>query len=168
MTRLLLFLLVLFYINCTSTNRQNQETKKRIDIHSTQTNFWTDVHKTRLGESNYFILLPDKFDISEAQGKEGQLGYYIVPRDTTSTMSVLIGIRRGDPIVDTSLYDNRPMEIISSFLLSKQVEWKIFKTETGYFYAFTDEKGDLNANAFAKNRMEIDSLISIVSSLRQE
>ena len=32
----------------------------------------------------------------------------------------------------------------------------------------TNEKGDLNANASSKNRNQIDSLVSIISTLRQK
>ncbi|MBS1655973.1 MAG: hypothetical protein JSU05_14065 [Bacteroidetes bacterium] len=126
------------------------------------------IYETRLGQSNYYILLPGTFLLSEARGKEGQLGYNIIPKDTSSTMFGFIEIKQGHPIGYISINEGSPKETISSYLLNKQVQWNIYITQTGYFDASTDEKGDLNASASSKKRNEIDSLISIISTLKQK
>jgi hypothetical protein len=117
------------------------------------------MYETRLGESNYFIQLPDAFKLIEARGKEGELGYHIIPGDNSSTMLGFIEIEHGDPIGGKPLDTSSSQEIITTYFLGKKVHWRINKTETGYFAASTDEKGDLNANASSKRRNEIDSLI---------
>jgi hypothetical protein len=155
-------------LGCADRTIQNNAVDKDKQKITSDANSRNDVHETRLGESSYFILLPDTFKISEARGKEGQLGYNIIPRDTASTMFGFIEIIGGDPIGDTLLYNSSSKEVIASHFLNKKVEWKIDITETGYFNANTNEKGDLNAHASSKNRTEIDSLISIISTLRQK
>ena len=166
MIRQILPLFMLVFVRIPSAYITNQEINNNIKSDSQKPNLRAGIQETRLGESNYFILLPDKFQISEARGKEGQLGYNIMPKDISSTMFGFIEIRHGKPIGDRSLYDGKPTEIISSTLLGKKVDWKIYKSERGYFDASTNEKGDLNASALSKNRNEIDSLVSIICTLR--
>ena len=168
MIRLPFLFLFILCLSCADTTNQNHSVDENKNEIAIKTNSTADIHEARLGESNYFIQLPDIFKISEARGKEGQLGYNIIPKDTSSTMFGFIEIRHGNPIGDISQYGGPPTEIISSYLLDKKVEWKIYKTETGYFDASTNEKGDLNANASSKNRNQIDSLVSIISTLRQK
>jgi hypothetical protein len=168
MIRLPFLCLLILCFSCGDTTKQNHsvdENKNEIAINA---NSPVGIHEKRLGESHYFIQLPDIFNISETRGKEGQLGYNVIHKDTSSTMFGFIEIKHGNPIEDNSLYDGEPNEIISSYLLDKKVEWKIYKTETGFFDARTNEKGDLNANASSKDRNEIDSLVSIISTLRQK
>lgn len=126
-----------------------------------------DIKEVRLGESNYYLLLPNNFEISEAQGKEGSLGYDIFPKDTSLTMFGFIDIRHGNPIGSNS-EDNSAKVFAISNLSDKKVKWKIYQTETGYFNAFTSESGDLNATASSKNRIEVDSLISIIATLKRK
>ena len=166
MTRFAFLSFFVIYLSCATTTEQNRLSGK--DTELTKINLRTDTREVRLGESNYFIQLPDNFRLSEARGKEGQLGYNIVPKDTSSSMHGFIEVRYGNPIGNISFHDGPPKEIIYSSLLNKKVEWRIYRTETGYYYASTNEKGDLNANASSKNRKGIDSLISIISTLKQK
>lgn len=122
----------------------------------------------RLGESNYFIQLPSTYNLAEARGKEGQHGYNLIPKDTTSTMFGTIEIRSGHPIGGSPYNGDTSNEIITSNLLNREVGWKIYATETGYFVASTDEKGEVNASVQSKNRNEIDSLIYIISTLNKK
>jgi hypothetical protein len=128
----------------------------------------SSIREPRLGESNYFIQLPTNFGISEARGVEGQLGYNIIPKDTASTMFGFIEIRHGEPIGGHIPPRDSAKIFMKSILLNKQVEWKFTKTATGYFDVFTDEKGDLNAWAISKTINEIDTLISIIATLKQK
>ena len=127
----------------------------------------SNVKETRLGESKYYLQLPDKFDLSEARGKEGQLGYNIIPKDSSSTMFGFIEIEEGNPIIgESSSTDTTRYERVQSYLLSKEVNWTIHKTETQYYVASSSNNGSLRANASSKNRNEIDSLISIIATLK--
>jgi hypothetical protein len=128
----------------------------------------TNSHEVRLGTSNYFVLLPSNFTISEARGKEGQLGYNIISKDTSSTKFGFIEIRRGHP-VGRDLYNKANSELfVKTRLADKKVQWKIAMTETGYYQAFTSENGDLNAQVSSKLRTDIDTLVSIIASLNKK
>jgi hypothetical protein len=119
----------------------------------------------RLGESNYYLNLPDSFKLEEARGKEGQLGYHIVPFDTAIGMFGFVEIQYGTPIGNT--YRGGPGKLIAkSNLLNKEVEWILEDRLEGFMYAYTDEKGDFNANVSARTRNGIDSLISWISTLK--
>jgi len=168
MTRLIIFSLAFIYLGCANTNRQNRVINQNPSRGLIETGSSADRQETRLGQSNYFILLPGTFYLSEARGKEGQLGYNIIPKDKKSTMFGFIEIKHGRPIGGGLVHDGPPKETILSYFLDKQVRWKIYITETGYFDAFTDEEGDLHAIASSKKRNEIDSLISIISTLKQK
>lgn len=133
-----------------------------------QPNTGSDLKEARLGESNYYLLLPDRFELSEARGKEGQLGYNIMPGNPSSTMFGFIEIRRGQPIGDPLSVSRTAKAFAKSAFLDKEIPWTINKTETGYFEAFTTENGDLNARVSSKNREEIDVLISIIATLKKK
>lgn len=149
----LLFLCLIFF--ATACNQQNaSESGKGPEL--------------RLGSSEYYINLPTQFKLTEARGKEGQLGYNIIPQDSTSTMFGFVEIVSGNPIA------SRPSEIDTAktykntLLDGKKIDWKLYHGESGYFTAFTTEKGELNARVSAKQLSEVDSLISIISTLRKK
>ena len=121
----------------------------------------------KLGQSDYYLHLPESFKISEARGKEGQWGFNIIPTDTSSTMFGLIEIRSGNPIGGES-EDKSAEKFALSYLAEKKVEWKIHQTKSGYFNAYTSENGDLNAKVSSKNRKDIDSVISIIATLKKK
>lgn len=124
--------------------------------------------EVQLGNSNYYLSMPSNFQISEARGKEGQLGYNIIPKDTSSTMFGFIEIRHGSPI-GGNLYGNlNSKPFAESLLANKKVLWKIVMTETGYYQAYTSENGDLNAHVSSKRQSDINTLISIVASLKKK
>jgi hypothetical protein len=128
----------------------------------------TNSHEVQLGTSNYYVLLPSNFTISEARGKEGQLGYNIISKDTSSTKFGFIEIRRGRPI-GGDLYNKANSELfVKTRLADKKVQWKITTTENGYYQAFTSENGDLNAQVSSKLRTDIDTLVSIIASLNKK
>lgn len=126
------------------------------------------LREVRLGISNYYLLLPDKFEISEARGKEGQLGYNILLKDGSFTMYGLIEIRRGRPIGNNLDNETKADTCAQSFLDGKIVTWKLYRTETGFYTAFTSETGDLNARVSSSDRLGIDTLISIIATLTQK
>ena len=127
----------------------------------------SNLKEFRLGESDYYLSLPDNLRVSEARGKEGQLGYDIIPNDTSSTMFGSIEILPGRPIGDLT-ENGSATAFAKSFLSNKKVTWKIYKTETGYFDTFSTKNGDLSARASSTNKREIDRLISIIATLRKK
>jgi hypothetical protein len=133
---------------------------------STQTTTTSDSNEVRLGATNYFLKLPPTFYITEARGKEGQLGYNIIPKDTASQMSAFIEIEKGRSIPG-SLNWGEEKEKIQSTILNKPILWTVYHTDTGYIVAVT-AAGEVSARSTSNNRNEIDSLISIITTLRKE
>lgn len=127
----------------------------------------SNLKETRLGESNYYLLLPDNFGISEAKGKEGQLGYNIIPQDTSSTMFGFVEIESGHHSIGGGETEEGVKGFLRSAFLNKKTTWKLYQTETKYFEANT-QKGDISANVSSKNRSEIDSLIAIIATLTKK
>lgn len=125
-----------------------------------------NLKETRLGESNYYLFLPENFEISEARGKEGQLGYDIIPHDTSSSMSGFVEIEPGNPIRGEET-DEGLKGFLSSIFLNKKTIWKLCQTETKYFEANT-QRGDISVSVISKNRNEIDSLIAIIATLTKK
>ncbi len=122
--------------------------------------------EVRLGKSDFFLKLPDDFEMTEARGKEGQLGYHLKPKDTASTMSAFIEIKHGMPITVAEPSKRSPRSFARAGFGGKETVWLIEKTETGYFVAFTSEHGDLNATASSKDENEVKKLISIIATLK--
>lgn len=125
-----------------------------------------DLKEYRLGQSRYYVSLPDGFQITEAHGKEGQLGYSLKPNDPSSTMYGFIEIEAGMGVKGDKLEPTGPVEYARSYLMNKSVTWTIERTSKGYLYANTDESGDLNAKASSKDRDELDRMISLIATLR--
>jgi hypothetical protein len=127
-----------------------------------------DLKEVRLGNSNYYLLLPVNFKISEARGKEGQLGYNIISKDSSSTIFGFIEINHGHPVGNNLHNDLNSKPFAESLLANKKVQWKIAITENGYYQAYTSENSDLNAHGSSKLKTDIDTLISIVASLKKK
>ena len=123
--------------------------------------------ETRLGETDYYLRLPDSLLLSEARGKEGQLGYNILPTDSSSTLHGFIEIIKGRPVGGRNTGSGAKV-FATSYLAGNKVNWEIYQTETGYFTAFTNEAGDLNAEVSSKTRAEIDNLVSVIATLRKK
>lgn len=76
-----------------------------------------------LGNSGYSIELPDSFRIEEAKGKEGQLGFSIIPLNENSSMHGFIEILKGNPhlgddetkkeVFCTSVLNGKPVRGVS-------------------------------------------------------
>lgn len=152
-----ILLFVLFYFQILSC--QNSE----LPIIEANTSDGKDI---RLGESDFYLKLPNRFEISEAWGKEGQLGYNIIPKDTTLSLHGFIEIKRGNPIGEGPHSGENSKKYKQSSFLNKKVTWKIYQTETKWLIAYT-KKRNISADVSAKNNLEIDSLIAIIATLRE-
>jgi hypothetical protein len=152
-------LLIFSIISCSNDKPSIKQTTTVSDTE-------VDSNEVRLGSSNYYLKLPDSFKLTEARGKEGQLGYNIIPNDTASQMSAFIEIEKGRSIPG-SLNWGQEKEKIQSTLLNKPISWTVYNTDTGYFVAITAD-GEVTARVTSNKRNEIDSLITIVSTLRRK
>jgi hypothetical protein len=163
------FILLLFLLSSLGCADNSRADKKIISVKDQlpfiKANTKGNLKEKRLGESNYYLMLPINFELSEARGKEGGLGYNIIPRDPSSTILGFIEIEHGNPMGGPLFPQSK--FFAKSNLLDKIVEWEINK-EGGYYYAFSKKNGNLSATAFSQNLNEIDSLISIISTLKQK
>jgi hypothetical protein len=131
-----------------------------------ETAAYPDLKEERLGQSPYRVKIPSTMFIEEARGKEGQLGYGLWQIDSISrytSSSAFIEIEHGRPIGGGDDGDI-PTEKISSTVLGKTANWRIMRTETGYYIAVSDP-GKLSLRASSPTRGGLDSMIAIVSTL---
>ena len=152
----LLFLFICFYVGC-SSNRPTVA----------QANVRTDSGATRLGTSEYYLRLPTSFLLSEARGKEGQLGYNIQPKDTSVKMFGFIEIRHGHPVLSSDMSWGTDIAKVQSSFLNRPVTWTVYRTETGVFEARTPNE-KINAWVASDKRNSLDSLIAIVTTLTKQ
>jgi len=126
----------------------------------------TQQKEIRLGKSNYFIVLPNDLKISEARGKEGQLGYNFIPRNKESDLFGFIEIKHGHPITGKDIFSAKVVNdsLYASFL-GVQTMWVIKKF--GSELVATTPEGNVSAYILAKDRKDIDRLIMVFSSLSE-
>jgi hypothetical protein len=129
-----------------------------------------DMREVRLGHSKYYLKLPGNFRIEEARGKEGQLGYNIIQKDTSSKIYAFgfVEVLRGNPIGGTDDEGWPKIASARSSFLNRQVTWNIYKTPTGYFDAETSGGEEVSGDCTSNKRNEIDSLIAIIATLREK
>lgn len=127
---------------------------------------YPSLKEERLGQSTYYVKIPSNMVIDEARGKEGQLGYGLYQIDSViryERSSGFIEIEHGDPIGGGS-DDAKIIENVRSHLLDGSINWKITKTETGYFDAVAHD-GKLTLSASSPTRTGLDSMIAIIATL---
>lgn len=131
---------------------------------------YPDLQEHKLGESEYFIRLPKTMFLDEARGKEGQLGYGVYLRDTSRRYkgsSGFIEIEHGRPIGGGLLDgEDKLVNTVKSPILGKNVKWKIYLNESGYFFSIAKRDGML-LTASSRTHEGIDSMISIISTLKE-
>ena len=127
-----------------------------------------NTNEVKLGDSKLYLIVPDYIKVIEARGKEGQHGFNILPKDTSSKMYGFIKVAHGHPIGDSNNNEcNHPEKPIQSIFINVQVKWTICVVETGYFYAWTNGYKGITASASSHNRTEIENLISIIGTLSE-
>ncbi|HEY6062447.1 MAG TPA: hypothetical protein VIV35_02490 [Chitinophagaceae bacterium] len=149
----LFFLFILFSFGCSGQEYRLIEVNKE-----------SGLNKVRLGHTDYYIRIPNTFEVTENHGKEGQIGYGIDSKGTSSNSYGFIEIDLGQRTSDRSDDWGIIKEKVQSNLLGRQTTWKIYQTETGYWGAIALQ-GKIYARVSSKNKNEIDSLISIISTL---
>ena len=155
-----LILLIPFLCSCT-TNRI--VTERALPVKEIALN----INEVKLGASQFYLRIPNSFKVIEARGKEGQHGFHILPKDTSSKMFGFIEIAHGLPIGDSATVQRIPKEYVQSTFLNLQTKWAIYVTETGYFDAETPRNRGISAEAISNKRNDIDSLISIIGTLSE-
>jgi len=146
---------LIFFISCSTES-----------ISDIKPNSRKDLNETRLGETKYYINLPKNLIIEEVQGKEGTLNYDISPVDSSSEMFGVITLEKGNPIGTDSSKGSLSSKKTSNFL-NHSVTWKIYKTEGGFYEAYTPET-NITASASSNKLSDIDSLISIIATLTKK
>lgn len=122
---------------------------------------------TRLGSSDYMIDLPLSYKMTEARGKEGQLGYHFAPNDEGLQNSFFVELKQGKGIVAE---DDEPVEsTIQALVLGEKVTFKINRNINQYYSGITREHSvfpKLTAGAYQKAHLE--EMIQIMATLRKE
>ena len=88
--------------------------------------------EVRLGKSRYYIMLPNDLKMSEARGKEGQLGYDFTSRRKESEILGFIEIEHGHPIGGQDIFSS--LEVKDSLyapFLGTRTLWLIKETPAG-------------------------------------
>lgn len=125
----------------------------------------TNINEVKLGDSKFYLRIPDSFNVIEARGKEGQHGFHILPKDTSLKMSGFIEIQHGHPIIDSNESLGTLTGHIQSTFLNVPIKWVIYFSKSKFYYAETPVIEGISASAFSGKRDDIDSLISIVQTL---
>lgn len=156
-------LIILFLISCSHTrNGFVEKPLKKIKIGA---NF----SEVKLGNSNFYLKVPDGFEVVEAKGKEGQHGFHISPNKSSSKMFGFIEIQHGQPITyNKSENLGNPVEYVKSNFLDMEIKWTIYRSNSGYFDAETPSIRGVSASALSNKRSDIDILISIIQTLNEK
>lgn len=153
--KLFYFLIFLFTISCNESNLKLIEKAT-----------YSNLKEEQLGQSVYYVKIPSTMFIEEVRGKEGQIGYGLWQIDSAiryKSFSGFIEIERGNPIGRQPDLEN-VIEKVRSFIQNKSVKWEIGITENGSYEA-TAYWNKLTFNGSASTREELDSVISILSTL---
>lgn len=156
-------LIISFLVSCAHT--KNMSSEKPLP----QIKISTTANEVKLGDSKFYLVVPDGFNVIEARGKEGQHGFHILPKDASSKMFGFIEIQHGNPITTDSLTEfGISKEYIQSTFLNVKTKWTVYVTKTGYFDAETPVIRGISASALSNKRHDIDSLISIIETLSEK
>lgn len=151
------------------------------DVRTIYVNNRKDLKEFRLGESNFYIDLPNDFTIENSGiGKEGQKDYFFYSKDSflvrkydfhssdsIPITTISIEIDEGQRLLD-KIYDwGAIKEKVKSPLLNQKTLWTIYERETGYFIGQTAAK-KIWIEVDSRHKSEIDSLISFVATLHRK
>lgn len=117
-----------------------------------------------LGQSGYLLNLPGIYTISEAKGKEGQLGYTISSKDSSNHVFGFIEIKKGLGIQPKT---NSAKPFIKASFNGEETQWQIQRTETGYFEAFTPVDREVRARISSDREQEVKELAMLMATLRK-
>jgi hypothetical protein len=160
---LLAALVISFIISC-STSRHAYIEKPLPEI-----KIGLGSNEVKLGDSKFYIIVPDNYKVIEARGKEGQHGFHLTLKNTSPQTYGFIEIAHGYPIFDSTENDCKNSKFYTqSILLHTQVTWTICNRGNKFFDVQTNVNKDIMAFAYSDKKNDIDSLISIIGTLSEK
>src|ERR1039457_4337535 len=96
---ILIITVILSFLSCSSARHS------AIDKPLAERKVGSDSNEIKLGDTKFYLTVSDNIKITEARGKEGQHGFYILPKDDSSKIYGFIETQHGRPIGDSSFND---------------------------------------------------------------
>jgi hypothetical protein len=118
-----------------------------------------------LGQSGYMVNLPGIYTITEAKGKEGQLGYTISSQDSSNHVFGFVEIKKGMGIIPKPAAGDKPF--MKSKFNGDETQWMLHRTETGYFEAYTPTDNDIRARVSSDREKEVRELVMLLATFRK-
>ncbi|MBU3677226.1 MAG: hypothetical protein FGM54_08640 [Chitinophagaceae bacterium] len=117
------------------------------------------------GQSGYIVNLPGIYTITEAKGKEGQLGYTISSQDSSNHVFGFVEIKKGLGIKPKSTAGDKPF--IKALFNGDETQWMMHRTETGYFEAYTPTDREIRALVSSDREKEVRELVMLLATFRK-
>ena len=112
---------------------------------------------------------PDNLEVTEEWGKEGQHGFAITTKDTSSKMFGFIEVTHGYPIEDSSSVYCKDSKIYSeSIFLKKHLTWTSCSIYDNIIFVKTENDNGISVWATSDKKEEVDTMISIIGTLYQK
>ena len=118
-----------------------------------------------LGQSGYIVNLPGIYTITEAKGKEGQLGYTISSQDSSNHVFGFVEIKKGMGIIPKPAAGDKPFMNVK--FNGDETQWMMHRTETGYFEAYTPIDKDIRARVSSDREKEVRELVMLLATFRK-
>jgi hypothetical protein len=118
-----------------------------------------------LGQSGYVVNLPGIYTITEAKGKEGQLGYTISSKDSSNHVFGFVEIKKGMGIIPKPAAGDKPF--LKASFNGDDTQWMMHRTETGYFEAYTPVDKDIRARVNSDREKEVRELVMLLATFRK-
>ena len=117
------------------------------------------------GQSGYIVNLPGIYTITEAKGKEGQLGYTISSQDSSNHVFGFVEIKKGMGITPKSDAADKPF--MKATFNGDETQWMMHRTETGYFEAYTPIDKEIRARVNSDREQEVSELVMLLATFRK-
>ena len=160
------YILLALFFGCSQTSKNGGTENRQDSIVAISTDSASINKSVRLRQTDYYIDLPDSFELYEAHGKEGQMGFGLKLKNGKFTNSAFIEIEHGMTYEARPTTPLKPIDSISAILLDKTVKWKIYKSPNNFYDAVTSDTIGITGSVSSSNRLQIDRLVSILSTLR--
>ncbi len=106
--------------------------------------------ETRIGKTEYFVTLPDSYAVREKGGADYTV-YYFMPQDTLAKPVYAGGLYIGhSPMEFEPSGSNCLVDSVSSNLLDKARNWKIFICDSSWFVQTIIKDSSSSIHAFGK------------------
>lgn len=119
--------------------------------------------EVRLGRSHYFITLPTSWKLSEARGKEAQLGYNIFNERDRDAYWGLVEIKPGRPTGGPLPFPTGVADSLAAEFLGQPVVWIIDVTAWGFEARV--KQADISGQIRAKQRADLERMVKVFGTL---